>query len=180
MKKVITLLSLLFLLNVSVYAGDNSELETVPYLDVPSYMGVWYEIASYPHHFQKNCTATQATYKLRDDNEIDVINQCRLGGPSGKLKRAKARGWVVDKESNSKLKVQFFLRQIRLPIFAGDYWVILLDDLNYLYSVVSGPRMDSLWILSRTKKMEEELYLSILDKLREKGFDLSKLQKTVH
>lgn len=63
-------------------------LQTVPYVDLPRYLGTWYEIASFPQSFQAGCTATTATYTLRDDGDIDVFNRpargARVGdGPAG-------------------------------------------------------------------------------------------------
>src|SRR6059058_3334665 len=59
-------------------------LRTVAHVDLSRYLGTWYEIASFPQRFQRGCTATKATYSLRADGDIDVMNQCRKGSPTGK------------------------------------------------------------------------------------------------
>lgn len=41
-----------------------------------SYLGKWYEIASVPAWFQKNCQNTTAEYSLRDDGNVQVKNTC--------------------------------------------------------------------------------------------------------
>ena len=51
-------------------------LQTVDYVDLQRYTGTWYEIANFPHRFQEGCTGTTATYSLRDDNQIKVVNRC--------------------------------------------------------------------------------------------------------
>ena len=61
-------------------------LETVAHVDLGRYLGTWYEIASFPQSFQRGCTGTTATYTLRDDGELDVMNRCRLGSLDGKEK----------------------------------------------------------------------------------------------
>lgn len=43
-----------------------AELKTVDSVDLDRYLGTWYEIASYPAWFQKNCTAVKAEYARRD------------------------------------------------------------------------------------------------------------------
>jgi|GEM_PF-1136667 len=58
-------------------------LQTVAKVDLSRYTGTWYEIASYPQRFQKGCTGTTATYTLRDDGEIGVVNRCRKGSLDG-------------------------------------------------------------------------------------------------
>jgi apolipoprotein D and lipocalin family protein len=78
---------------------------------------------------------------------------------------------VVDKSTNAKLKVSFFWP------FRGDYWIIELGK-DYEYAVVSSPNRKYLWILSRTPKMDEALYARIVEGLRERGFDVSLLQRT--
>ena len=49
-------------------------VQTVQRVDLERYMGTWYEIAHFPQPFEEGCTAT---YELRDDGAIDVVNRCR-------------------------------------------------------------------------------------------------------
>lgn len=96
-------------------------LETVAHVDLARYLGTWYEIASFPHTLQRGCTATTATYSLRSDGDIDVLNRCRKGSIDGEEKTALGRARVVDRSTNAKLEVSFFRP------FWGDYWIIYLD-----------------------------------------------------
>ena len=96
------------------------------------YLGTWYEIANFPQSFQRGCTATTATYTLRDDGEIDVVNRCRKGsldGPEKVARGPRARG---GRATNAKLEVSFFRP------FWGDYWIIDLGA-DYEYAVVGHP-----------------------------------------
>jgi apolipoprotein D and lipocalin family protein len=148
-------------------------LKTVSHVDLTRYMGVWYEIARYPNSFQKGCVGSRATYSLMDEGKVAVLNECYDGSFSGKLRSAKGKAWVVDKETNSKLKVSFFW------FFAGDYWIIDLAD-DYSYVVVGHPKRKYLWILSRNKTIEDATYESILRRLVEiHHYDASKLIKTI-
>src|SRR6059058_4496599 len=103
-------------------------LQTVAHVELTRYLGTWYEIASFPQRFQRGCTATKATYSLRADGDIDVVNQCRKASPTGNEDVAKGRARVVDRVSCAKLKVSFFRP------FWGDYWVIDLAP-DYSYAV---------------------------------------------
>lgn len=147
-------------------------LTTVPAVDLAKYTGTWYEIASYPQSFQEGCTATTATYKARPDGEIDVINRCRKNSLEGEEDTAEGRARVVDTTTNAKLEVSFFRP------FWGDYWIIQLAP-DYSYAVVGHPGRDYLWILSRTPQMDEAVYAGILAKLKEQGYPLDRLQKTL-
>jgi apolipoprotein D and lipocalin family protein len=153
-------------------AGDGERpLAVVAHVDVGRYMGVWHEIARYPHPFQKDCVASRATYSIRDDGKIAVLNECRNASPSGKLRSARATAWVVDPETNAKLKVSFFWP------FSGHYWIIDLGK-DYEYAVVGHPKRKYLWVLSRTETMEEPVYQGILDRLRAQHYDTERLMKT--
>jgi apolipoprotein D and lipocalin family protein len=146
-------------------------LETVPHVDLDRYLGTWYELASFPQSFQRGCTVTTATYVLRDDGQIDVVNRCRLGSPDGKEKVARGRARVVDRITNAKLEVSFFRP------FWGLYWIIDLAP-DYSYAVVGHPGRDYLWILSRTPTMNEETYQRILARLRAQRYETSRLVRT--
>jgi apolipoprotein D and lipocalin family protein len=148
-------------------------LETVERVELPRYLGTWYEIASFPQRFQKGCTATTATYSLRDDEMIEVLNRCRKGGLDGKLDEAEGRARVVDRTTNAKLEVSFF------GPFWGDYWIIDLDEEDYRWAVVGHPGRDYLWILSREPTLDPEIYEGILARLREQHYDTSRLVRTL-
>ena len=150
----------------------SAPLTTVSHVDLTRYMGEWYEIARYPNSFQKGCVGSKATYTLLDDGKVSVLNECYDGSFGGKLRSAKGKAWVVDKETNAKLKVSFFW------FFAGDYWIIDLGR-DYEYAVIGHPKRKYLWILSRTKEMDEGVYEGILSLLRDKQYDTSKLIKTI-
>ncbi|CBW27401.1 putative exported protein [Halobacteriovorax marinus SJ] len=174
-----TLLITLLLVSCSTSSARHLPLDTVNYVDLSKYLGKWYEIARYEQKFQKDCTAVTANYSLKENGEIEVINSCRKFTPTGELKTAKARAWITDDETNAKLKVQFFLRSIRIPLFAGDYWILELDD-DYQYAIIGDPSRKYLWFLSRTEKIDSDLYEYLIKRAEEMSFDTSKLIKTIH
>jgi len=146
------------------------ELTTVSHVDLNRYLGKWYEISAIELWFERNCYGVTANYSLLDDGRIKVVNTCNKGSLDGQLKVANGKAKVVDKESNSKLKVTFFWP------FYGDYWIVELGE-NYEYAVVGSPDRESLWILSRTPTMDEATYAGILDRMAAKAFDVSRLRK---
>ena len=146
-------------------------LEAVSQVDLERYLGTWYEIASYPQRFQEGCTGTTATYTLRPDGEIDVLNKCRKDSLDGPEDSAEGRARVVDSQTSAKLEVSFFRP------FWGDYWIIDLGE-NYEYAVVGHPSRDYLWILSRTPTLDDATYEAILERIQSMGYPLEPLQKT--
>jgi apolipoprotein D and lipocalin family protein len=156
----------------SAAASDNlPPLQTVSKLELERYMGKWFEIASFPKWFQKGCVASTATYSLRNDGKVNVLNECRDKALDGKLRNAKGKAWIVDRQTNAKLKVSFFWP------FSGDYWVIDLGP-DYEYAAVGHPKRTYLWILSRKPHMDAGTYESILQRLKAQHYDLSPLKKT--
>ena len=149
-----------------------AHLEVVDALDLDRYAGRWYEIASFPQRFQKGCVATMATYTLRDDGRIRVDNECRDGSFDGEIRQAEGVAWLADPDgSPAKLKVQFFWP------FRGDYWVIDLDD-DYRHAVIGHPSRKYLWILSRERTMDPDVYAALLSRIEAQGYDLGQLEQT--
>ena len=163
--------SVIILLFFSTCNAMSQPLETVPYVDLERYAGLWYEIASYPQRFQRGCHRTTAEYTLSDRGHVVVVNRCNRDSIDGRQSSIRGRAFVQQDSGNAKLKVQFFWP------FRGDYWIIDLAE-DYSYAVVSHPNRNYLWILSRTPVMEEEVYRGILERLKDKGFDLNRLEKT--
>ena len=169
---IITLMAFAMIGCLHMRKEPSPPLETVPHVALERYTGVWYEIARYPNSFQENCVGSRATYALRDDRKISVLNECYDKSFGGRLRTAKGTAWGVDKETNARLKVSFFW------FFAGDYWIIDLGK-DYEYAVIGHPKRKYLWILSRTKEMDREVYEGILSRLRDKQYDTSKLMRTL-
>ena len=150
--------------------AGKKELEVVRAVDLARYAGRWYEIARLPNRFEKKCVdSVTATYTLRSDGKVDVVNRCRKA--NGEYTTAKGTAKVVDKRTNAKLKVTFFWP------FYGDYWILDLGS-NYEYAVVGSPNRDYLWILSRTPQFDEQLYQSLLAKMTSRGFETERMIRT--
>ena len=156
-------------------AEQKSELTVVDNVELSRYIGTWYEIAHIPVWFQKGCTGgTTAEYTPLKDGFVNVVNRCC--DEEGKVKEAKGRAWVVDKEDPAKLKVSFF-SLFGLWLFGGKYWIIDLDE-NYQYSVIGHPKREIGWILSRTPTLSDEVLKGIAERLEDKGYDFSKFKMT--
>lgn len=153
-------------------AGE-APLQTVRYVDLGRYAGTWYEIAAIPQVFERGCVATQAEYTRRPDGTLQVVNSCRLQTFDGKERVALGRARVADAQTNAKLKVRFG----RSPV-EGDYWILDLDD-NYRSAAVGAPDRRGLWILSRTRQLDQPTYAALVQRAKNvHGFDVDKLVAT--
>lgn len=142
---------------------------TVERVNLNFYAGTWYEIALFPNRFEKGCSCTSAEYSLTEKGYVTVINRCMRGGKQTSIT---GKAFVVKNSGNAKLKVQFFWP------FRGDYWILGLAN-DYSWALVGSPNRKYLWILARERVLDEKIYDSIVQLAREKGFDTSKLVRTM-
>lgn len=120
-------------------------MEVVKNLDIERYIGRWYEIASFPSRFQpKNGVNTRATYTLREDGTVNVLNETFVDGKRGYIE---GTAYKADPNSDeAKLKVKFYVPPF-LPIIpiTGDYWVLYIDD-AYQVALIGQPSRKYLWV----------------------------------
>ena len=158
--------ALIFFIMMIFTSAKSQKVPTVEStVDLYRYKGLWYEIARLPNWFERKLKCTSATYILRDDGKITVINKGNLLADTKKESSARGVAWIPDKNSPAKLKVQFFWP------FSGDYWIMELDK-EYKYVLVGDPTLKYLWILCREKKMDESTYQMLLQKAINNGYDI--------
>ena len=168
-KAAVRLLLFLFLLPfLAGCVGIPENVTPVGNFNADRYLGTWYEIARLDHSFERGLMRVTATYSLRDDGGIRVLNR-GYSEKEGAWKESKGRAYFVQGTDRGYLKVSFF------GPFYGSYIVFELDHANYQYAVVSGPDKSYLWILARTPQMENALRDSLVAKAAALGFDTSKL-----
>lgn len=148
-------------------------IEPVSNFDLNRYTGTWYEIARLPHRFEKNLQRVTATYTLMENGKIEVINR-GFDTTSSKWKDIKGKAWIPNPGVPSYLKVSFFW------FFAADYKVIVLDQENYQYAMVTSSSKNYFWILARTPQLDEAIYQNLIEKAGNWGFDIDKIQRVEH
>jgi apolipoprotein D and lipocalin family protein len=175
--RTFSIVLIFFFMSVSLKSqtSPRNEPVTVDSVDLNKYVGLWYEIAKIPNSFQRKCDHnTTATYKLREDGKIDVINRCVE--KDGSVNEAKGIAKVVDSKTNSKLEVSF-VRILGISLFWGDYWIIGLDK-DYRYAVVGTPTRKYGWILSRTPELSQKDMENIFALLRNQGYNPKDFEMT--
>jgi apolipoprotein D and lipocalin family protein len=158
-----------FLMMIGAVLFGTAAAQNIPAVvssvDLNKYAGTWYEIARLPNPFERKLKCITATYTLRNDGKITVLNGGHYISDPGKTNTATGVAWIPDKNVPAKLKVQFFWP------FSGNYWIIALDK-DYKYVLVGDPSFKYLWILCREKKMDETTYQMLLKKAVENGFNV--------
>ena len=167
------LILLVFMTGCATRGGTHSKapLRTVDHVDLDRYMGDWFVIANIPSlSAEKGVVGSVERYARRTDGDIDNVFEAYADSFFGKKVRFKARAWVVNKKSNAEWKVQFFW-----PIrFA--YLTIDLDP-AYQWTVVGHPSRNYLWIMSRSKTLDEATYRAIVKRCADQGYDVSRIRK---
>lgn len=151
-------------------------LQTVPEVDLQRYLGRWYEIASIPQYFQRQCVGDAMAEYAQAGPDIAVTNSCRT--ETGERSVAQGRARIVDAVSRAKLEVTFVKLIGWLYLLGGDYWVIDLAP-DYRYAVVGHPERTYAWILSRQPALAMADLSAIEQRLRENGYDSCALLTTV-
>lgn len=139
-------------------------------LDRERYLGTWYEIARFPHSFEKGLVGVTATYSMRSDGKIKVENAGFMNSLDGERKVALGKAKIAGKPTDGHLKVSFFL------FFYADYFIMDLDP-EYRWALIGSKSDKYLWILSRTPQLDDQTYNMILNKARGLGYDLKLLYK---
>jgi apolipoprotein D and lipocalin family protein len=159
-------------------AAQTPSLEPVAALDLARYAGTWHEIARYPNWFQRNCAGeVTATYTLRGDGMVGVLNACRKA--DGETIRAAGVARRPDAvRAPAKLEVRFAPDWLAwLPFVWADYWVIDLAP-DYSHVLVGEPTREYFWILARSPRVDDATYARLLDRAKALGYDPARLVKS--
>lgn len=168
-KNLVWLLALL----LTACMGVPDNVKVVASVDASQYLGTWYEIARLDHSFERDLEKVTASYSLRDDGGIKVINR-GFNTKTNQWKEAEGKAYFVepanaDKTNTGKLKVSFF------GPFYGAYNIIGLDKPYYNYVMICGPDKSYLWILSRTPQLTYPIKQHLIAQAKSLGFDTEKL-----
>lgn len=153
--------------------GVPSGVEPVRGFDVTRYDGTWYEIMRLDHSFEEGLTNVTATYTLRDDGSVGVLNR---GFDPAECDWRDAEGTATFQEETdvASLSVTFFWP------FSGGYHIFHLDRAAYRYAIVAGPTRDYLWILARSPDLREDRVEELVAVAAENGFAVDELIRVSH
>jgi len=130
------------------------------------YLGTWYEIVRLEHRFEKGMEAITATYSIREDGGVKVLNK-GFRTKEQEWNEAEGKAYFVGNTDEGFLKVSFF------GPFYGSY--IIMDTDYETYTMISGPDLSYFWILARTPTLDQKVLESLLAKAKDAGFDTSVL-----
>ena len=161
------LMALTTALSLTACTGKPDDITPVKNFQADKYLGTWYEIARLDNRFEKGLTQVSATYSLRDDGGINVLNR-GYSRKNNEWKESLGKAYFVEDKNTGYLKVSFF------GPFYGSYVVFDLDE-NYQYSLVTGNDKTYFWLLARTPTISGDAKARLLEKAAALGFDTTKL-----
>jgi len=143
-------------------------LPTVDDVALDRYAGRWFEIARLPMWFERKCIGDiTATYTLRADQRMDVVNRCRT--ETGAIS-AQGIAEVPNPAHPGQLRVRFAPDWLSwVPLVWGDYWIIDLDP-QYRWVLVGAPSRNYLWILARSPRLDAQVVSTLKQKAAALGF----------
>lgn len=165
MKKALLLFTII---SFFIYSDEMADKFSIKDFKLDRYLGTWYEIIRKDNYFEKNLDYVTATYSLKTDGKIEVLNK---GFNLDKNKESEITGKARKKFDNVEniLEVSFF------GPFYSDYIIADFDRKNYSWALVLGEDNKNMWILSKEPQISEELTLKILSIAQNLGVDLSDL-----
>jgi apolipoprotein D and lipocalin family protein len=153
--------------------GPPDGVSPVVGFELERYLGTWYEIARLDHRFERGLTNVMATYSLREEGGIRVVNR-GFDPAVEEWKEAQGKAFMLDDETVGMLEVSFF------GPFYGGYNVIALDFEDYAWSMVAGPNRSYLWILARSPELSEAMLERLIAEAGALGFPVEGLIRVSH
>jgi len=148
--------------------GVPEGVDVVENFEADRYLGTWYEIARLDHRFERGLSNVTATYSLRDDGGLLVVNR-GFSAADDQWDEAVGKAYFTVEPGIGRLKVSFF------GPFYGGYNIIELDQDNYQYSMVTGPNRSYLWILARSPDLDRDIIDQLVSKAAKLGFATDEL-----
>ena len=150
-------------------ASTPPTIPPVASVDLPRFMGDWYVIAQIPTYIERKAFDSVESYRLDEDGKIRTTFRYRNGSADAPLKTMEPVGRVVPGTNNAVWEMQFVW-----PIQAEYVIVDLAPD--YSRTIVGRSKRDYVWLMSRQPSLPAPELAAAIQKIRELGYDTTKLR----
>ena len=144
----------------------NNDLEPITNFDLDKFIGTWYEIARYDHWFERGLTYVYTTYSY--NNKLIFVKNIGTDTETDEYKTVVGKAKLAKEKNIGWLKVSFFW------FFYNDYKIIYADE-KFNNIIVTGKNKDYFWILSKSKYVDSDILVKLIDKATELGFSEDKM-----
>lgn len=159
------------LLQCALQPAQAQSVKALPSIDLNRFTGTWYEIARLPNKREKKCIADVVQVLALGDkkNQLQIVESCKTNKGYTQIRNASAKG--LKNSGDGKLKVTY------LWPFSEKHWVLALGE-QYEWALVGSPDHKTLWVLSRTRNMDNSTLSAIQQKAGSQGFHTDKMKMT--
>jgi len=170
MRKIFSVTAMALLTSVlqSGCTGIPDGVQAVTEFELERYLGTWYEVARLDHKFERGMSNVTATYSMRDDGGVSVVNR-GYKVAKGEWDDATGKAYFIGDADVGQLKVSFF------GPFYGGYNILELDKDDYQYALISGPDRSYLWILARSPNLSQDVLSTLVNKAKDMNFPVDEL-----
>ncbi len=152
-------------------ASSNTPLPTPENVDLEKFMGVWFVHGYTPILVDNKAHNAVEHYYLNDKNQVETTYRFRDGGFDGELKTYTPKGFPEeDDPSQARWQMQF------LWPFKSDYVILHVSE-DYEHTIIGHPSRKYAWVMTRSYDLDEEIYRSLLEILKDAGYDTSIVQR---
>jgi apolipoprotein D and lipocalin family protein len=153
--------------NPNPHASDELKLAS---LDLPRYMGRWYNIANVPYFGERDYVGSYSEWKLLDAETIEDLYLGHKGSFDAPLERRQFVDRVVPNSGNAEWRVRVFW-----PIFISQLTVYV--DPDYRFTMLATRDKSLTWIFARTPDISESDYRALVARLDAMGFDTARIRR---
>ena len=155
-----------------MFGCSSSEFKkTVDFVDIQRFMGDWYVHAGRTTFLEEGAHNSLEQYSWNEkEKRIDITFSMRIDSFKGKKRVINQKAWIHNQSTNAHWKVSPFW-----PI-KFDYLVLALDP-DYQWSVIGVPSQKWIWIMSRNQTMTESQLEQIIQKIRDRNYNVKDIQR---
>lgn len=148
---------------------SHADTHPLPELDLPRYLGRWYELARFETPFEEGLEEVFTEYSMRTDGNVQITNY----GTDTNRRRHEAAA-IGYPNAGGQLMVSF------VPVlrFLSSPYNVLYVDSAYRHALVSDHSGNCLWFLGRTPFCTPDSFDAMKAEAQRRGFDLQELHYT--
>ncbi|HZZ19761.1 MAG TPA: lipocalin family protein [Opitutaceae bacterium] len=162
---------MLAVLGASAAAQDvEPDLRTTAFVDLSRFMGRWWVISHTPNFIEKGKVGTSDTYTAISKTKLKTVFTFRKDSLDAPEEQWNGTARIINTTTNADWKVRLIWP------FESRYRVLDLDP-NYGWAVVSNGNGKLIWVLSRTRKLDEYTYKVIMEHLRQRRCSPASLER---
>jgi apolipoprotein D and lipocalin family protein len=151
-------------------SADSKPLTLAPSVDLDRYSGRWYVIANIPYFAESGNVGNYFDVSFRPSGELKDVYNAHAKDFSAKLTSFAMGGYVVPDSGNARWRESPFW-----PLFLS--YLILYVDPDYQTALVGYPGRGYGWVLARTPQIDDATYQSLLNRLRDQGYDTGQFRR---